>query len=59
MDKVTNNTRQVIHTAWMRDGKRIYTGQTLLLAMLMHSTGDNRDSDDMEIIRKIMRDPNL
>lgn len=43
----------------MRDGKKMYTGQALLLAMLVHSQGDARDGDDGELVRKIMKDVNL
>ena len=59
MTKVTNNTRQFIHKAWMRDGNKVYTGQALLLAMLVHSQGDSRESTDGELVRKIMKDVNL
>lgn len=43
----------------MRDGKIMYTGQALLIAMLVHSKGSDRDSEDMEEVRKIMKDVNL
>lgn len=58
-NKVTNNTRQVVNRAWMRDGSNIYTGQALLLAMLIHSQGTDRNSEDGELVRKIMKDHNL
>lgn len=48
-----------VNRAWMRDGSQIYTGQALLIAMLVHSQGESRDSADMEDVRKIMRDHNL
>ena len=59
MSKVTKNTRQLINVAWMRDEDKVYTGQALLLAMLVHSQGESRDSADGELVRKIMKDANL
>lgn len=43
----------------MRDGDKIYTGSALLLAMLVHSQGEDRTGEDAEIVRKIMKDVNL
>ena len=43
----------------MRDGRIIHTGETLIIACLMHATGAGRNSKDMEDLRRVMRDINL
>jgi len=58
-DNITKNTRQFMHNAWMRDGRKVYSGQALLIALLVHSQGDSRDGEDAEVVRKIMKDVNL
>jgi len=50
---------RVLHRAYIRDGKVVNTGEALLLACLLHAKGAGRDSDDMQDVRRIMRDRNL
>lgn len=48
-----------IYRAWTRDGKNIYTGEALLIALLMHTHADDRKSDAMGSVKKLMKDHNL
>lgn len=50
---------RVIHMAYLRDGKTIHHGESLLLACLMRAKGKGRASADMEDLLHIMRDPNV
>lgn len=48
----------MIHRAYIRDGKNIHTGESLLLACLLHAKGQSRNSDDMKDVQRIMKDRN-
>lgn len=50
---------RVINRAWLRNGDSIVTGEPLILACLLHSTGAGRDSQDMTQVQKMMNDINL
>lgn len=57
-NKIKDNTTQFINQAWLRDGEFEVTGEALLLACLMHSTGD-RSGKEYEELLEIMEDVNL
>lgn len=44
--------------AHIRDGKFVYTGEAMLLAILAHTTGKDRESLDGKIVRRLMKDIN-
>jgi hypothetical protein len=37
----------------------VYTGEQLMLALLLHAKGNGRGSEDETFVRKIMKDHNL
>ncbi len=41
------------------DNNNVHYGESLMLAMLLHTKGAGRDSSDMVDIQRIMRDHNL
>lgn len=49
---------RLIYRAYIRDGKTFHTGESLLLACLMHAKGKGRESADMKMVQRIMRDRN-
>lgn len=50
---------RLIYRAYLRDGSAMHTGESLLLACLLHAKGKGRDSTDMRDVQKIMHDKNL
>lgn len=56
--KIANNTTQLINQAWAFDGDRVLTGEALILAVLLHTHGDDRNSDDFKTVQKLMNDIN-
>jgi hypothetical protein len=44
--------------AYIRDGRQIHSGEALLLACLVHTKGESRDSKDMADVQRLMRDHN-
>lgn len=59
--KVKRDTRQFINQAWIRNGKSdaVVTGEALILACLLHSTGRDRAGDDLKVVQTLMNDVNL
>lgn len=58
--KVKRDTRQFINQAWIRNGSgSVITGEALILACLLHSTGAGRNSEDMKTVQSLMDDINL
>lgn len=59
--KIKPDTRQFINVAWARNGDTdgIITGEALILACLLHSTAEDRSSDDFKAVQKLMDDANL
>ncbi len=54
------STRRMMDRAHFTDKNGIeYTGEALLLALLVHTHGKNRNSKDMRDLQEIMEDPNL
>ena len=53
------DTRNFYGQARLRDGRYEITGEALLLALLLHSTGEGRDSEDFKDLQRIMGDINL
>jgi hypothetical protein len=51
--------RKVVNRAYVRDGDKIYTGEALLIACLLHTGATSRSSKDMTVLREIMKDHNL
>jgi len=49
---------RLIYRAYIRDGKRLHTGEAMLLACLLHAKGASRKSKDMADVQRIMRDRN-
>ena len=50
--------KRVMDLAWMRHKDIIYTGETLVLALLLHTQGAGRGSADHEQVRRMLNDPN-
>ena len=50
---------QVMHRAYIRDGKLLHTDEAMMLACLVHSKGLARNSNDMADLLKIMNDANV
>jgi hypothetical protein len=50
---------RLLYRAYIRDGDREISGEALLLALLMHTRGTSRKSQDMRQVQKMMRDINL
>lgn len=59
--QVKRDTRQLINQAWIRNGSSnaVITGEALILACLLHTTGAGRNSDDMKTVQSLMDDINL
>lgn len=57
--KIKRDTRQFINQAWIRNGENTVTGEALILACLMHSTGKARSGDDFKVVQSLMNDVNL
>lgn len=58
--KVKRDTRQFINQAWIRNGRVSVTGEALILACLLHSTGGaGRNTDDLKTVQALMNDVNL
>lgn len=59
--KIKPDTRQFVNVAWTRNGKSdgIVTGEALILACLLHSTGKDRSGDDFKVVQELMDDVNL
>lgn len=57
--KVKRDTRQFINQAWIRNGDSAVTGEALILACLLHTTGAGRNTDDLKTVQALMNDVNL
>jgi len=57
--KVKRDTRQFINQAWIRNGDSYVTGEPLILATLLHTTGAGRNSDDLKVVQALMNDANV
>lgn len=57
--KVKRDTRQFVNQAWIRNGEGFVTGEALILAMLLHSTGRDRAGNDFKVVQELMNDINL
>jgi hypothetical protein len=57
--KIKRDTRQLINQAWIRNGDLTVTGEALILATLLHTTGAGRDSDDYKEVLRLMNDVNV
>lgn len=57
--RVKRDTRQFINQAWIRNGDSVVTGEALILATLLHTTGRGRNTADMEVVQSLMNDVNL
>lgn len=57
--KIKDDTRQFVNQAWVRNGDSYVTGEALILACLLHTTGAGRNSDDMKFVQALMNDANL
>lgn len=53
--------RSVFRRAWLRDNAtgNIYTNDAMLIAMLAHVQGTDRNSKDGKIVRELLGDINL
>ena len=49
----------LINKAYIVDGNTVHTGESVLIACLLHCKGAGRDSKDMLEVQKIMKDRNL
>lgn len=59
--KIKRDTRQFINQAWIRnsEGLEPVTGQSLIVACLLHTTGAGRNTEDMKTVQALMNDVNL
>lgn len=60
--KVKADTRQFINQAWIRNGNdltKVVTGEALILATLLHTTGKGRNTKDYEDVQRLMNDVNI
>lgn len=57
--KIAKNTTQFANQAWTRNGRGVVTGEALILAMLMHTTGRDRAGNDFKVVQTLMNDVNL
>lgn len=52
---------RLLNRAYIRDGEAMHEGESLILALLLHSKGSTRvhgNSKDMDDVQRIMRDRN-
>jgi hypothetical protein len=49
---------RVMDVAYIFDRKVLHTGESVILACLLHAKGRSRRSADMADVQRIMRDPN-
>ena len=59
--KIRRDTTQFINQAWIRNGnsRSVVTGEALILACLLHSTGKDRAGNDFKVVQELMTDVNL
>lgn len=57
--KIKSDTRQFANVAWTRNGDGVVTGEALILACLMHTTGKDRAGNDFKVVQELMNDVNL
>ena len=59
--KIRRDTTQFINQAWIRNGssRSVVTGEALILACLLHSTGNDRAGSDFKVVQELMNDVNL
>lgn len=51
--------KRFMDIAYLRDGDIIHTGESLVLALLLHAKGKSRrGQDEMSHLSKMMNDPN-
>lgn len=50
---------RIMDIAWLRDGNILVTDEALVLAMLVHTRGKGRGTEDETFIRKLFKDQNL
>jgi hypothetical protein len=59
---MANNDKEfyrLMNRVYIRDGDKMYYSGAALLAMLMHTHGEGRNSEAMTDIRRVMKDHNL
>lgn len=55
-----NGHYKIGESAWMRDAENnLYTGEQLLVALLMRAKGKKRGSEEELLVQKLMQDINL
>ena len=52
------NTYSLFSRAYVRDGQAIYDTDAMLIAVITHTTDNNRDGFQGKIVRKLMHDVN-
>jgi hypothetical protein len=57
--KTIESGQRLMDNAYLLDGNAVHTGESLLLACLLHAKGKGRKSQDMTDVQRIMRDHNL
>ena len=50
--------KRVMDLAWMRHKDTVYTGEALVLALLFHTKGAGRNTDDHKYLTRMLDDPN-
>lgn len=58
MTKMIKPDKRVMDLAWMRHKDTIYTGEALVLALLFHTKGAGRGSEDHKRVAQMLDDPN-
>jgi hypothetical protein len=50
--------RRFMDVAWLRDGDSIYTGEAMMLAVLLHTRGKGRTQEHERELARLLDDPN-
>lgn len=58
MSKMIKPDKRVMDLAWMRHKDIVYTGEALVLALLLHTKGAGRNSADHATVSAMLNDPN-
>lgn len=60
MSKWIQPGNRIMDKAYLRDGSVTYTGEQLVLALLLHTKGrTKRGSGELEQVAKMLDDPNI
>ena len=58
MPKYVDTFYRVANRAYMYDGHNYYDGEQLMLALLLHTKGSGRGTDEEKYVARLLDDPN-